>query len=99
MSFSYTTNPGYPDLVYDVYRTIKWHYREDNWANYTNFFDEFRRFYHFKVEEAIPIVYIAIAFTLVRYAFELFLCKVTALKVILGLKFWPKFDRSFSFSH
>jgi hypothetical protein len=35
MNFSYTTNPGYLDLICDMYKAMKWHYRSENWGNYT----------------------------------------------------------------
>ena len=35
MNFSYKTNPGYLDLVCDMHKVIKWHYRSENWDNYT----------------------------------------------------------------
>ena len=80
MNFSYTTNPGYWDLVYDTYRAIRWHYRPDNWDNYTipySFVHDVRRFYNSPHDEILPVIYITVLFTLARYAFEIFICKVT----------------------
>lgn len=35
MNFSYTTNPNYLDLVCGMYKAIRWHYRAENWGDYT----------------------------------------------------------------
>ena len=80
MNFSYTTNPGYLDLVTDVYKAIRWHYRAENWKGYSfpsSLFEDFARYYHFPLVEMLPILYIGILFTIVRYAFEYFICKVS----------------------
>lgn len=77
MNFSYTSSPGYVDLAGDMYKAIRWHYREDNWNNYTfpqGFIDDFTKYYHFPMVEAIPILVIAVAFTFMRYFFEICIC-------------------------
>ncbi|CAF0836893.1 unnamed protein product [Brachionus calyciflorus] len=92
MNFSYTENPGYIDLLVGMYRGMRWYYREENWGNYTfpaSFFDDFRKYYHFKLEESYPILYIAIIFTLVRYVFELGICR----PIVNYLKVDDKADR------
>ena len=79
MNFSYTTNPGYMDLFVGFYKSVTWYYRADNWGDYSfpmSFFKEFRHYYFFKLEEALPMIYIAILFTIMRYAFERLFCKV-----------------------
>ncbi|CAF0919255.1 unnamed protein product [Brachionus calyciflorus] len=78
--FGYTTNPGYIDLVVGSWKAILWHYRtgDDNWGNYSfprTFFDELNQFYHFPYDEIQTVVYLVIGFTLVRYLFEMFVCK------------------------
>lgn len=78
MNFSYTTNPGYLDLAHDTYRAIRWHYRADNWNDYTfpaSFFHDFKRYYFFPLKDSYPIFYIAILFTILRYLFEFVICK------------------------
>ena len=35
MNFSYTTNPNYIDLVTGMYKACRWHYRAENWGDYT----------------------------------------------------------------
>lgn len=77
MNFSYTTNPGYVDLVGDMYKAIRWHYRAENWGNYTfpqGFFDDMNKYYSFPISEGVPILYIGIAFTFLRYFFEICIC-------------------------
>ena len=78
---NYTKNPGYIDLVADTYTAIKYYYREENWKGYTfpqGFLNEFLYYYHFPIKDSYPIVYIGLLFTLVRYIFELFICKVNS---------------------
>lgn len=80
---SYTTSPGYGDLVYDMYKAMEWYYRAENWEGYTfpqSFFDDFMHFYKFPLEEAWPIFYIAIIFTALRYFFEICICGVGFIK-------------------
>lgn len=77
MNFSYTTNPGYKDLVCDMYKAMRWHYRAENWGNYTfpqGFIDDFRKYYDFPIYEFMPVIYIALIFTVARYIFEMFIC-------------------------
>lgn len=77
MNFSYTTSPGYLDLVGDMYSAMRWYYREDSWNGYTfpqGFIDDFTKYYHFPLSEAIPIMIIAIIFTFARYFFEICIC-------------------------
>lgn len=78
MNFSYTTNPGYLDLIFDMIGAIRWHYRAENMVGYkfpSGFFEDFKRYYVFPLEESLPIFYLAIVFTIFRYAFEFFFCK------------------------
>lgn len=78
MNFSYTTSPGYVDLATDMYKAIRWHYRPENWGDYTfpqGFFDDFMYYYKFPLVDALPIFYIGIIFTIARYFFEICLCR------------------------
>ena len=52
MNFSYTTNPGYTDLVTGLYGAMKWYYRSDNWENYT-FPDGFIKGLSFKISNKL----------------------------------------------
>ena len=77
-NFSYTENPGYFDLIQDMYLGARWHYRAENWGNYTfpsGFIADFRHYYYFSPYETLPILFWSIAFTIIRYIFELFICK------------------------
>lgn len=81
INFGYTTNPGYIDLVVGAYKAIRWHYRfeDNNWENYTfpmTFMQELSQFYRFPYEELLSTFYLVVGFTLVRYLFEIFVCKV-----------------------
>ena len=81
MNFNYTTNPGYIDLVRDTYRAASWHYRSDNWHNYTvpySFFYDLRHYCHVPVDEMYQVLIICLLFTIVRYAFQYFVCQVSA---------------------
>lgn len=92
IDFGYTLNPGYIDLVYDAYKCMEWYYRPSNWEGYTfpqGFIDDFRKFYFFPFNESYPIFYIAFIFTIIRYFFELVICK----KLIKWLKIDKKADR------
>lgn len=85
IDFGYTTNPGYIDLVVGAFKAIKWHYRLDNWENYTfpqTFIQDFSKYYRFPYEEILSTVYLVIGFTLVRYIFEIFFCKVELKKIV-----------------
>lgn len=85
----YTDNPGYVDLFRDTYRAMKWHYRPDAMANYTfpnDFFTDFNYYYSFPASNTYPIFYIAIVFTLLRYAFNKILSDVS-FKQILKLNY------------
>lgn len=78
MNFSYTTNPSYVDLVSGMYKAMRWHYRADNWDGYTfpnGFFKDMVRYYDFPLVDMLPILYFAILFTVIRYLFEIFICK------------------------
>lgn len=78
MDFYYTENPGYYDLFLGSYNAIKWHYRLDNWKNYT-FPDEIiQDFKLFRIpyQETVPAVYLLVGFTIARYLFNLIICKV-----------------------
>ena len=76
----YTDNPGYVDLFRDTYRAMSWHYRPDAMVNYTfptDFFTDFNYYYSFPISNTYPIFYIAIVFTLLRYAFNKLLSDVS----------------------
>lgn len=76
---NFSTNPSYKDLVLDTYKAIKWYCRDDNWIGFKfpgSFISEFKRLFHFPLSESVAIIYIALLFTIVRYLFEFFLCKV-----------------------
>lgn len=92
MNFSYTEKPGYIDLVVGIYNGISWYYRPDNWENYTfpsSFFADFRKYYFFPIQETYPIFYLAVLFTILRYAFEYGFCK----PLVNYLKVTSKSDR------
>jgi hypothetical protein len=77
---SFTTNPGYYDLVHDLYTSVTWFYRKENWQNYTfpqSFFDDFKKYYQFEHDDYFTIIYIGIIITIIRYLFELYLCNVS----------------------
>ena len=79
MNFTYTTNPGYTDLFYDLFKAIQWHYREENWGDYKfpeGFFYDMKRYFNSPLDESYPVLYIAIVFTIIRHGFETLLCKV-----------------------
>lgn len=91
--FSYEENPGYLDLVTGIYKSAGWYYRKENWGNYSfpsSFISDFRHYYFFKLDESYPIFYWAIFFTLLRYLFELFICK----PITSYLNFTHKSDRN-----
>lgn len=80
---SFTTNPGYLDLVVDLYKSMTWFYRPQNWGNYTfpqSFFDDFKKYYYFPVNDYFLIVCIGIVITVIRYLFEMFICKVSKIR-------------------
>ena len=77
-TFRYTTNPGYSDILVDGFAAIKTHFFEKDWGNYTSLANEFKRVGCPHYEEAWPVVYIAIVFTIARYFFEYIICKVTS---------------------
>lgn len=82
--FSYTNNPRYVDLFNEIYNLTCWYYRKDNWQNYSfpgSFVKDFKKYYYFKLEEAYPICYWIIFFTVIRYFLELKFLKVSALKI------------------
>lgn len=77
---SFTTNPGYYDLVSDLYSAIKWFYGPEMWQNYTfpqSFFNDFQKYYSFEHDDYFIIIYIAIIITILRYLFEMYLCNVS----------------------
>jgi hypothetical protein len=79
IDFGYSTNPGYYDLIHDAWTCIGWYYRPDNWKNYSfpaDFISDFKYYYFFPFDESYPIYYIALIFTIIRYFFELVICKV-----------------------
>lgn len=78
----YTQNPGYFDLVYGLFKTVKWYYSPAMMKSYSFPFDFIHDFFHaveFPTHELVPIIWIAVVFTICRYAFENFLCKVIIL--------------------
>lgn len=84
---NYTTTPNYLDLFTGMCNTISWYYRPHMWRNYRfpqSFIDDFTRHFYFPLHEVFYIVYIAIFITIMRYAFEKFICKVSS-KGFVGL--------------
>jgi hypothetical protein len=89
MNFTYTTNPGYSDLFYDLFKALQWHYRDENWGDYKfpeGFFYDMKRYFNSPLDESYPVLYIAIVFTLIRHGFEAFLCKVCKILINLYIK-------------
>lgn len=75
---SYTTNPGYLDLIRDVIASVKLYYNEALWDGYTfpdGFFKDVYKYYFFEHSDYFIIILIGILATLLRYAFDLYLCK------------------------
>jgi hypothetical protein len=79
MNFSYSTNPGYSDLVFDFYKAIQWHYRDENWGDYKfpeGFINDLKRYFNSPLDDIYPILLITVLLTVFRYFFEIFFCKV-----------------------
>lgn len=80
MEFGYTENPGYADLLRGAYNLAVWDFRGENWHENNTFVRrfqlEFTRLYRFEWHECLPAIYCSLIFTLVRYFFELYLCRV-----------------------
>ena len=77
---SFTSNPGYYDLIHDLYTSLKWFYRPDMMQNYSfpkSLIDDFQKYYFFEHDDYFLIIYIAIIITIIRYIFELYLCNVS----------------------
>ncbi len=71
----YSDDPGYYELIHDSYQVIKMYYGTGQyWENYkgvtTGLMDEFRKYYSFDNKNFIPIFFISIFFTVIRYAFN-----------------------------
>lgn len=98
-NFSYTTNPGYKDLFVDLGRAIQWHYRPENWGDYEfprDFYKDVRHYFNAPIEDIFPVLYIALAFTLTRYAFNAFISNPVVNWLRLNKESdRPKFHESF----
>lgn len=82
--FTYYENPGYVDLVLEEIKVLRWHYAEhwpDNYTFPSHFFDHFRSYYFFELAELKPIFMWAFFFTIIRYFFERFICRVRRKKI------------------
>jgi hypothetical protein len=80
ITFTYFENPGYLDLVLGIYRLLAWDYRSDNWKEYSfgaRFKKEMSTYFYFPLGDLIPIFYSSIIFTVIRYFFEVFICRVS----------------------
>ena len=78
-TFCYYENPHYLDIVEHMFRLITWDYRSDNWDDYifaSRFKRELKKFFHFPLSNLIPIFIWAIAFTMLRFIFEIYICQV-----------------------
>jgi len=77
----------------DFIPAMQWYYSPEMMKDYNfpaDFITDFLKFYKFPLEESYPIYYIAIMFTVARYAFEILLCK----PLIAWLKVTDKSDRT-----
>lgn len=80
IEYGYTPNPGYLDLIAGVLKNVRWHYGKDKWQNYSvpfDFFNDMKDNFDFPFDDFCPIVYASVIFTIVRYGFENFVCKVS----------------------
>lgn len=81
----YTENPDYYDLIHGIFRSAKWYYSPTMMNDYSFpediIFDFFRHF-NFPYDELASIFYLAVFFTITRYAFEKFFCQVRHFFVI-----------------
>ena len=78
---NYTLTPNYLDLIKGIYNVITWYYGPMMWRNYTfpnSYINEIARYFYFPIHEVYYILYIAIFITLLRYAFERVICKVSS---------------------
>lgn len=76
---NFSLAPSYVDLVTDMWSALKWYYAPHMWQDYVfphSFIDEFTRHYRFPAHEVYYVVYIALFFTIVRFAFERIVSKV-----------------------
>ncbi|CAF1002723.1 unnamed protein product [Adineta ricciae] len=72
------SSPNYIDVVQGIWQTITWYYAPHMWQGYVfpqSFIDEFLRFFYFPLNQVYYIIFIAIGITLLRYAFERYVCK------------------------
>lgn len=83
MLLNCTENPNYYDLVYGIYRTMKWWLspRMMQMKNYTfpiGFYHDVRDNMNldFFTDGLTPVTYIALLITIARYMFEGLFCKV-----------------------
>lgn len=83
MLLNCTENPNYYDLVYGIYRTMKWWLspRMMQMKNYTfpiGFYNDVRDNMNLDIftDGLTPITYIALLITIARYMFESLFCKV-----------------------
>ena len=61
---------------------MKWYYRPENWDNYTipyGFFDDVKHYCNSPRDDIAPVIYLTIAFTVARYAFEILFRKVNVI--------------------
>jgi hypothetical protein len=79
MISQHSTNPGYADLVRDLYQVIKHNYAADNRDEYifpSNFFQVLWKYYSFPFSEQLNIYYSAIVITLIRHFYDKCICIV-----------------------
>lgn len=79
MNLAYSTDPGYNDLFFDLFKALTYYYRAENWGDYKfpqSFFHDIRRYFNSPFDDCYPVLYIALFFTILRYVFEIFICKV-----------------------
>ena len=98
---SFTTNPGYYDLVNDLYSALTWFYRPEAFQNYSfpkTFFDDFQKYYYFEHDDYFLIIYIGIIITILRYIFELYICNVSKKRRLNQLTIYLVVS-SLSYSH
>ncbi|CAF0754186.1 unnamed protein product [Didymodactylos carnosus] len=75
---NFSMNPTYVDLVTGLWNTMAWYYAPHMWTNYTfpqSFVDDFTQHFYFPLHEITYIIYVAIFITLLRSAFESYICK------------------------
>lgn len=80
MNIQYSNNPGYVELVTGIYRNFDWYFRDQYWrqekACHSNLLINLAEYFQFSWDDIHPVVYSAIVFTFIRYAFESIIYKV-----------------------